>query len=54
MFVWTVGVRVVKGNQPNFKTKLIKETTTEKMFEGCGVGDGLIIRNKLSFQDKAV
>lgn len=32
----------------------MKETITEKVFEGSGVVDALIIRNKLFFQDKAV
>lgn len=32
----------------------MKETITEKVFEGSGVVGALIIRNKLFFQDKAV
>lgn len=42
--VWTI-----EGNQTDFK-----ETATEKVCEGGGVGDALTIRNKLSFQEKAI
>lgn len=32
----------------------MKGTTTEKVFEGGGVGVAYIIRKKLAFQEKAV